>query len=192
VAKLTPINETTQSGSPCPLAARRRLQRSGLGSAARPAQRLAPRGALSAIAQLLFVLLALAGCGEEWSSVSGSLSLDGKPLASGENLQVTVLFNPAAGGAPPAAAVVDAEGNYSVSTGSRGGLAPGAYVVTLSAMELTYPSGAGTPPQRRLVTPRRYTQPTASDLRCDVQRGRNTFNFDLKSDERDAAVQSGS
>jgi hypothetical protein len=124
--------------------------------------------------------------------VRGSFSLDGKPLASGESLQVTVLFNPVSGGAPPAAALVDASGNYTVSTGSRGGLPPGSYVVTLSAMELTYPSGTGTPPQRRLVTPRRYTQPTASDLRCDVKQGHNTFNFDLKSDEHGAAVQSGS
>lgn len=137
-------------------------------------------------------LLAFTGCGGDWSSVSGKLSLDGKPLASGENRQVTLMFQPESGGGPPAAAQVDSSGYYTLSTGSRGGLPPGNYVVTISAMDLSFPAGPNNPPVRRLITPLKYAQPEQSGLRCVVQPGRNQFDFGLDSDENATTVKQGS
>jgi hypothetical protein len=90
------------------------------------------------------------------------------------------MFFPASGSGAPAAALADESGNYSLSTGAQSGLAPGSYVVTLAATEVT--PGAAGEPRKRVITPLRYANPKQSDLRAEVEPGRNTFDFDLRSD----------
>jgi hypothetical protein len=124
--------------------------------------------------------VALAGCGNGRSSVRGTLTLDGQPLARTDNVHVTIMFFPASGNGAPAAALADESGNYSLTTGSQSGLAPGTYVVTLAATEVAPVAGGA--PRKRMITPSRYANPKQSDLRAEVEPGRNTFNFDLHSD----------
>jgi hypothetical protein len=129
---------------------------------------------------VLFVSIAFAGCGSDQSSVSGKLTLDGKPLARSENVQVTIMFFPESGSGAPAAAMADESGRYELATGGRSGLAPGNYVVTLIATEVT-PAANGGAPIKRVATPLRYANQKQSGLRAEVQLGRNTFDFDLTS-----------
>lgn len=123
----------------------------------------------------LLALLVI-GCNDGRSSVSGTLTLDGKPLAKTKSVQVTVMFFPESGAGVPAAAMADESGRYVLSSGAKSGLAPGKYVVTLAGTEA---SASG----KRLVTPLRYSDPKQSDLRADVQPGGNTFDYDLSSSE---------
>jgi hypothetical protein len=94
------------------------------------------------------------------------------------------MFLPESGSGATAAALVDESGQYSLSTGGRDGVAPGDYVVTLAAVEIKPSSSPGRTPIKRVVTPLRYANPKQSDLRAAVQPGRNTFDFDLTSENR--------
>jgi hypothetical protein len=118
-------------------------------------------------------ILLLAGCGGGASTVSGSVSLDGQPLTRTESRNITIMFTPESGGAP-ASALVDESGEFSLATGARAGLAPGKYIVTLAAIEVT----GG---KKQVVTPARYSNAKDTDLRADVQPGSNNFDFELKS-----------
>jgi hypothetical protein len=138
--------------------------------------------AVCALCSALLASLVLTGCGGGTSSVSGKLTLDGEPLARTENVSVTIMFYPESGSGAPAAALADEAGGYVLSTGSQQGLAPGNYVVTLSATEFTPPAVAGGMPGNRVLTPARYANPKQSGLRAEVKPGSNTFNFDLRSD----------
>lgn len=91
------------------------------------------------------------------------------------------MFYPESGVGAPAAATVDESGEYQLSSGSQNGLAPGPYVVTLSAMELTFPNGPEAEPSRKLLTPMRYAQPKESGLRREVKPGSNRFDLELTS-----------
>ncbi len=131
-------------------------------------------------AAILLVVALATGCGGSASSVTGTVSLDGKPLVGSETVFVTVMFYPESSGAP-AAARLDEGGRYSLSTGSQEGLPPGNYSVAISAREVTSPSASGSSGERRLA-PRRFASPKTSGFKAEVKPGANTFDFDLKSD----------
>jgi hypothetical protein len=134
----------------------------------------------SGITGLTAIVLCFAvGCGGSESSVSGTISIDGKPLVGSETIRATVMFYPESNGAP-AAAKLDTNGTYSVSTGSQAGLPPGNYLVAISAREITGPTGAG-PTSMRDLAALTYADPKISGLKAEVKPGRNTINFDLKS-----------
>jgi hypothetical protein len=128
------------------------------------------------------IALFVTGCGSGLSSVSGHITMDGKPLAGAENVAVTVMFYPESGRGAPAAGLADENGDYYVSTGAKEGLPSGNYVVTLSACKFTPPPGGGMP-SRKVLTPSRYANPKLSGLRATVQPGRNTFNIELSSSD---------
>lgn len=138
-----------------------------------------PRAACS----ILVMSVALTGCGNGLSSVSGDLTLDDQPLAGSDRVRATIMFYPESGGAP-AAALADESGGYVLSTGAQDGLAPGNYLVIVSATESSPPAVAGGTPSKRVLTPEKYANPKQSGLRAEVKPGRNTFNFDLKSDAK--------
>src|SRR4051794_20647059 len=85
--------------------------------------------------------LALAGCGEKFSQVSGIVTLDGQPVAAREGVTATIMFQPASGGAA-AVGRLDQNGRYHISTGAQSGLKPGEYVATCSINRLI-PSTTG-------------------------------------------------
>jgi len=76
----------------------------------------------------LGALLASVGCGEKRAEVSGKVTVDGKPLNS---KLITILFAPDKDNPIkkiPSAAV-DANGNYTIMTGGKGGVPLGWYKV---------------------------------------------------------------
>jgi hypothetical protein len=123
-------------------------------------------------AALAVAMLGLAGCGSELVDVSGTVTLDGTPLASGR-----VVFQ--APGKPMAVGELGPGGQYTVKTGTRQGIPPGDYTVTVSSYEVGQSTGRGNPPPARLVTPRRYNNVKTSDLEAAVRPANKTFNFSL-------------
>ncbi|MGD9635432.1 MAG: hypothetical protein AB7G28_15700 [Pirellulales bacterium] len=106
--------------------------------------------------------------------------MDGKPLAGGQDVRAMIQFQPQQGGAP-AIGNLDADGHYDLVSGSRAGLPPGMYVVTVSASKVIrgpnpYDPGSGKP-----ITPRKYANARESGFTADVKPGSNTFDFALSS-----------
>jgi len=140
-----------------------------------------------------FALWILAGCGDygppknteglqDLQPVSGSVSFDGKPAAG-----ALVLFLPA--DAPDSstyriAGTVEEDGSFemrtSVPEGTRPGVAPGEYVVTISWNELVDPRDRDSDEGPDLL-PSRYKDHRTSGLRAEIVEGKNELEpFDLK------------
>lgn len=119
-------------------------------------------------------LFLLVGCSNNAASVSGKVTLDGKPLTKGG-----VSFY--ASGAAAASGQIDASGNYTLSTGTEKGLQPGNYQVTIVANETILPIDQFASPVPKLITPAKYSNATTSGLTAEVKRGKNTFDFNLVS-----------
>jgi hypothetical protein len=128
------------------------------------------------------VLLALAGCGETYHSVSGSVTLDGKPF---ENGSITLV--PVAGGSP-AFGATDAKGQFTLETGNRSGVRPGEYTVVLA--RLTAPKldpkdteGRNIPENFVAVSnvPAKYAKAETSDLKLTVPSADGKYVVSAKS-----------
>ena len=130
-------------------------------------------------ALLFLLLLACAGCGgggPEIASVSGRVTMDGKPLAN-----ATVVFTPENG--RPAGAKTDENGNYvlNFSEGRRGAI-PGPntiYITTIRDPEQDE-NGKVIVPGSKEIVPMEYN--AASKLTFNVEpKKKNIANFELKS-----------
>jgi hypothetical protein len=131
---------------------------------------------------LMFVLLTAAvGCSGSQASVSGRVTLAGKPLDRG-----TVAFQPTVGG-PVGYGTIGSGGSYAVQTGQQRGLAPGEYRVTVqSVSEVTEAqrqaevSGTMTEATGQLLTPARYASRETTPFRFQVKSGSNTIHLELQ------------
>lgn len=72
------------------------------------------------------LMLCSAGCGPKLSTVTGTVTLDGKPTP-----HLIVAFSPTGGGTA-AAATTDAEGKYKLSSALGAGVQAGAYKVSIT------------------------------------------------------------
>jgi hypothetical protein len=130
------------------------------------------------------LVVATSGCGNGLARVSGQVTLDDQPLAGGQDVRGTVYFYPEAGTGAPAVGLLDSSGKYSLNTGTKKGIKPGAYKVTISATRIIAASQAGEAPSGRPITPRHYADPAKSGFRVDVSKGSNTFDFALESNAK--------
>jgi hypothetical protein len=112
------------------------------------------------------------GCGSELAPVKGQVTFDGKPLNAG-----TVTFYPVTDGTPGYASVVD--GNYAARTGTKAGLKPGEYRVTVTAYGPLPASSRFKEEPPPLLTPLRYSRPETSGLRYSTSLDGDTFNIVL-------------
>ena len=124
---------------------------------------------------LLLAACCLVGCRGETGpakyTVSGTVTLDGKPLSNGD-----VTFSPVAGNLPAAAGKLQ-DGRYTFRT------VAGEHRVVIRAVSdkpiITSPID---PPLYESIVPARYND--ATTLKADVTpAGRNRFDFDLASDK---------
>lgn len=136
---------------------------------------------LIALCVTIAVLPVVVGCGNGLASVSGEVSLDGEPLRGGGEVRAIVYLYPEGGSGAPAVGLVDDAGEYSVMTGTKDGVAPGSYLVSISASELIGEDIPGVPRSGRRITPPHYADPRQSDLRVQVAEGSNEFDFALDS-----------
>jgi hypothetical protein len=123
------------------------------------------------------ILVSTVGCGGVYdSSVSGVVTLDGKPLPRG-----TVAFNPESG--PPAYGQINSTGEYTVMTGREEGLPAGSYVVTVVSNEAPTELGkdGAPPPAGKPITPPWYRSKQTSGLNYSIEAGSNEINIELSS-----------
>jgi hypothetical protein len=124
------------------------------------------------------------GCGNKLTPVAGVVRLDGKPLAA-----AGVALHPVHGG-PVASAATDADGRYRLETGSKSGVMPGEYRVSVVKQETSgfqadknglslgvAPGGI----KEKWIVPPKYTDPNTSGLSVSVKPGMTPVDFELKS-----------
>lgn len=127
---------------------------------------------------VLCLVLCLAGCSERGAKtiVSGEVMLDGNPLPGAE-----VQFLTVQAGAPVAVfgAVTDAQGRYETTSAE-----PGSYKVAIrciapvggeDAAMLQLQGGIPSP------LPARYADPHRTELAAELEKGRQTKSFALRS-----------
>jgi len=117
---------------------------------------------------LVTVSTMMIGCGgsdlPELGSVTGTVTMDGKPMEG-----AIIAFFPEKG--RPSTANVDAEGHYELSyTEGVSGTKVGPNTVNFS-----WPTGMSGP-----AIASKYADKT--ELKADIKPGKNTFDFDLKSE----------
>jgi hypothetical protein len=127
-------------------------------------------------------LLIAAGCsdeGPELAEVTGKVTLDGQPLRG-----VNLVFKPQGGS--PSYGTTDANGEYRLYfTRNKTGAMPGSHTVEISSLKLSKEEiaemkASGQEVPDTVDLPRKYS--TAGTLTAEVQRGRNTIDFELTSD----------
>ncbi len=125
---------------------------------------------------LLFLFVVGCQHGPEIAPVSGSVTLDGRPLDSAE-----VSFEPREGRASHA--LTDKDGHYQLRyTRDTMGALVGSHIVRIKSLtELMGPNGQSI--VRPQIVPARYN--TRSELHEEVKSGQqNAINFDLKSGKK--------
>jgi hypothetical protein len=129
---------------------------------------------------LALLLLPLAsGCGGSLESqVSGTVTLDGKPMSEGN-----VVFHPAESGTP-AYGSIDAEGKYSVKTGQGKGIIPGEYIAVVKLTSEVEQSSGEVAEEKlpTLLSPKVYAMKQTSPLRYTVKPGKQTIDLALDSE----------
>lgn len=115
-------------------------------------------------------MVALAGCSNDITSVSGVVTMDGVPL---EGAQLD-FWPQGTKNDRPSTAVTDAEGRYTLSymAGKEGA------VIGQHKVSITTARDAEAPAVREVI-PAKYNKNTT--LTADVTSGGSTINFDLKS-----------
>lgn len=130
------------------------------------------------------VVLASVGCGGMPSSISGQVSIDGEPVEAVGDIRGQVVFQSSEEGAAPASGVLDESGRYVAKTGDKRGLSPGEYKVVVNVVRTIPPRSEGAMPWAERLTPARYTSANTSGLTVNVERGSNTFDIDIQSNEQ--------
>lgn len=138
------------------------------------------RSALT-LAMVAAIAVCQAGCGKHSASVSGSVTLEGTPLATG-----VVTYTPAATG-PSAYANIGGDGRYALQTGAAAGLEPGSYKVTVAANATPEQAAAmgikvGREGIMPLLTPPKYADVSSTPLTVDVKAGRQVIDLVLEAD----------
>ena len=131
----------------------------------------------------LFVLLLCAGCNDTGGrlSLSGTVSINGTPVKSGA---LSIAPSTSTEGATYSGATIT-DGRYSIPAAM--GVTPGEYLVRITVTESTgIPDPNAEIPGatiiRQLVPPK-YNKNT--ELKINVAKGKQSFNFDLVVDEKD-------
>ncbi len=126
------------------------------------------------------LVVAVAGCGGsddkmETSSVTGTVTYEGKPVTTG-----TVMFTPVGGG-PPATGQIQEDGTYELRTYEDGdGAVIGEHKVTITALDM----GSGLPEdmaaEPKPLVPEKYGRDKTSGLTATIASGENTVDFPLE------------
>lgn len=122
-------------------------------------------------------MLLFTGChSEPTAEVSGTVTLDGRPLPYG-----TVTFYPQANG-KVAYGTIEASGNYELTSSDKQGISPGEYRVVITAVRpLPSPVGQGLPIPGQQLVPPKFTQLATTVLRFTLSAGPNRIDLPLRS-----------
>lgn len=120
-----------------------------------------------------FLILAIVGCGNPVATVTGKVTLDGKPLETGN-----IGFHPTGSG-PVATTTIGAGGSFTV--GTEASAVPGSYQVVIIANEVKESKAPGAVLMPKRITPEAYGKKESTPLKADLKSGSNTISFDLKN-----------
>lgn len=130
-----------------------------------------------------FVLVSVSACSKTLlytEHVTGTVTLDGEPAPD-----IRVFFNPQESGIP-AHGLTDANGKYVITAmqgGGQGrGTVEGDYSVTFSKVQTTLKNEEKGLYETKQLLPLLYQDPKQTPFHATVVKGRNEFNFELKSD----------
>lgn len=133
------------------------------------------RAALAALLCGWFLLLSGCGGGLQ-SSVTGTVTLDGKPVNRGN-----VTFIPVKDGVT-AYGTIGSDGSYSINTGSNTGVVPGDYIVLVVVNGDIPPAVAGKAPEPpKPLSPPKYAIKETSDLKATIKSGSNVVPLNMVS-----------
>jgi hypothetical protein len=125
------------------------------------------------------------GCQERPTTVSGTITLDGRPLAVGSDARGTVTFHPANGQGTMSIGLIDSTGHFNLATGGSRLVAPGKYDVSVSVVRLL-PKVEDVEQGTELVTPAKYVTAHESGLQAEVTPAtENQLSFNLSSNADD-------
>jgi hypothetical protein len=113
---------------------------------------------------LAALALAAAGCGPSWATVSGKVTVHGKPVTVG-----TVLFVGA--DSQIATGKLDGEGHYTAPRVPLGSLKV--------AVQTLRPEQVRGKAANVVLVPQQYADPDTSGLTCDVQRRQQKYDIEL-------------
>jgi hypothetical protein len=128
----------------------------------------------------ILLLVVIGGCQERPTTVSGTVTLDGRPLTVPADARGTVVIQPDGGHGTMATGLLDSTGHFNLATGSSPEVARGKYFVTVSVAQLL-PKAENGEQGAKLITPEKYASPRESGLEIDVKPGENQVTFDLVS-----------
>lgn len=131
---------------------------------------------------LLAFLLMVTGCRETPTTVEGTVTLDGIPLAMHKGMRGTVVFLPINDEGTTLSGLIDADGRYALAAGGSTSVPPRTYWVTVSAMEIVPPSEAHPQSSARPISPAKYASATDSGIRVEVRPGPNNVNLAMTSE----------
>lgn len=140
----------------------------------------------------------LVGCtAEDQATVSGKVTMDGRPLDRGVVTFVSALGKSTAG----ISGQIHGDGTYEVQIGQSGQVVAGEYAVAVVARTPSITTQEGAPPAPgELLVPVRYTQIETSGLRYHVRPGKNVIDVALAgaleepselSDEDESGIDPG-
>jgi hypothetical protein len=132
------------------------------------------------LAANILLLVVIGGCQERPTTVSGTVTLDGRPLTVPADARGTVVIQPDGGHGTMATGLLDSTGHFNLATGSSPDIARGKYLVTVSVTQLL-PKAENGEQGAKLITPEKYASPRESGLEIDVKPGENQVTFDLVS-----------
>jgi hypothetical protein len=139
-------------------------------------------GSAGALLLVAASLIVAGGCQQRPTTVSGTVTLDGRSLNVASDTRGTVVFQPDGGLGTVATGLIDTTGHFELATGSSKEIAPGDYYVTVSVAKLLPKSDQGEQGSQ-LVTPAKYSSARESGLVAKVQPGENHLKFELNSSE---------
>ncbi len=127
---------------------------------------------------LVLAALGLTGCGgSDLVPVQGRVLLDGQALATGK-----VIFHPDTEKGNKTQQVpqgdIDAQGNYTLTSGTKPGAPPGWYRVVVNAMKPFDPEKPYAPEE--WLIPRKYGEPSKSGLSIQVVSNAEPGAYELK------------
>jgi hypothetical protein len=138
------------------------------------------------VATSLAAALICAGCGKaqgpEMAAVTGTITLDGRPLPD-----VNIQFVPEASGGSPSFGGTNADGEYRLMfSQNRSGAMLGKHRVEIAAREQRLDEGGNPIGPEPVKVPAKYLKPGA--LTATVEPGSNTIDFPLDSQPDPAAT----
>src|SRR5450432_2642920 len=90
----------------------------------------------------LWLLVAI-GCQEKPTTVTGTVTLDGKSLSIADDARGTIVFQPEGGQGTTVTGIIGAAGIFKLASGASSNVAPGKYQVAVSVVQLL-PASEGT------------------------------------------------